>query len=353
MRKMSYNLLWICVFLVHSAAFAQWGKASSLFSTDGVEVSLDVRVFGVYALLNAVGYDTEMERGEPPLFQPQFSAVRQEIRNRMGRPGPASQMMKKIVKDFPLPASAYTAAAIELGGAPKFLAPPDASPLAKALVTPLQSWHNEEGGASNFRTVSPMSSTAQKKILSQVDALCSTMAQNVNLGTEEEQLLDDTGTEGRVVVILNDLDAHDTLFRTQKADTTYLVSGPAKGESGSAALTHATALAFARTLYAGEVKKHAAKAGLAARRNSLSPSAQTALPDAETFLTELMACGLLRKVLPEARCEGSVLADDAGATETVDVIVKRLQAAGPDARLSEEMPMLVAAPSAEETKPQK
>jgi hypothetical protein len=225
--------------------------------------------------------------------------------------------------------------------------------LAKALVAPMQSWHNEEGGASNFRAVTPMSSSAQKKILSQVDALCSTLAQNVNLGSEEEQLLDDTGTEGRVVVILNELDAHDTLLRTQKADTTYLVSGPAKGESGSAALTHVIALAFARTLYAGEVKKHAGKAGLAARRNSLSPISQTALPDAESFLTEVMACGLLRKVLPEARCEGSVLADDAGATEVVDVIVQRLKAAGPDARLSEQMPTLVAELSAEEAKAQK
>lgn len=353
MRLLSCHLLWICILFAHGPAFAQWGKSSSLFSADGVEVSLDTRVFGVYALLNAIGYDAEVQLGEPPLHRPQFSAPRQEVRSRMGRPGPASQMMKKIVTDFPLPASAYTKAAIELGAAPKFVAPPDASPLAKALVAPLQSWHNEEGGAATFRAVTPMSSAAQKKVLSQVDALCATLAQNVNLGSEEDQLLDDSGTEGRVVVILNELDAHGTLVRAQQTDTTYLVSGPAKDERGGAALTHATALAFARTLYAGEVKKNASKAGLAEQRTTLTKDAQAVLPDAESYLTEVLACGLLRKVLPEAKCAGSVLANDAGAMKVVNVIVKRLQAAGPDALLSEQMPVLVAAFSADEVQAQK
>lgn len=353
MCKMSWSALWVSVVLFHGAASAQWGKSASLFSEDGVEVSLDVRVFGVFALLNAIGYDAEQELGPPPLRRPQFSAVRDEMRSRMGRPGPATQMMKQVVKDFAVSASSYTEAALELGAAPKFEAPADASALAKALVEPLRNWHNEEGGAANFGAVAPMSGAAQKGILTQVDTMCSTLAQNVNLGSDEEQLLDDTGTEGRVVVILNELDAHQTLLRTQREDATYLVTGPLRDDADTRVVAHAAALSFARTLFAGEAKSHAAKAGLWTSRALLQKASQDVLSSPESFVTEVLACSLLRKVFADARCEGSVLATDPGAAEVVEAVVKRLQTGGSDARLADLMPALVTEISAPPTKPRK
>ena len=55
MRAFSTLILVVAISLSSAPALAQWGSTSSLYTQDGVEVSIDPRVFSVFAMLNALG----------------------------------------------------------------------------------------------------------------------------------------------------------------------------------------------------------------------------------------------------------------------------------------------------------
>lgn len=338
------------VALAAAPVSAQWGVATSLYTQDGVEVAVDARLFSVFAMLNGLGYDREEEVGPPPLFRPRFSEGRAQARSRLGRPGPSLQAMAKVVEQFREDPSAYARAALHLGAAPRFDAAKTAPELARALVTPLKGWYNEEGGAASFRAVAASMADKQKRLLEPLDALCRKLAVDVRLGTEEDQLLDDTGAEGRVVVMLNELDTHGTLVREQVGDITYILTGPRRTADDDAPVLHAAGLAFARTLVSGEIAKHEKQGTLADTRALLTGEAKAKLPDTKAYLSELLACGLLLRASPGATCAGSPLEGEQALAPVLAAIDARLAAYLEDTRLfPEALPELIAplAPTAD------
>src|SRR5690606_24647193 len=120
----------------------------------------------------------------------------------------------------------YHEAALELGDAPGFEPGGKPSKLTSALYTPIRTWFNEEGGIGVFQQVTSLSAGEQKKLSDLVGAGTKKLRDAIRLGDDEDQLLDDTGPKGRVILTYNPLDAHGTLRRTQVGGLTYIVAGP-------------------------------------------------------------------------------------------------------------------------------
>jgi hypothetical protein len=76
----------LVVGLLSTAAFAQDARSdwfASLYTGEGTELRADERVFTLYALLNAMGYDEAPVAREFPLKRHQFHPVRQQVRARL------------------------------------------------------------------------------------------------------------------------------------------------------------------------------------------------------------------------------------------------------------------------------
>src|SRR4051812_19882735 len=86
-----------------TVARAQWTTGQSVFTTDGVEVGVDARVFSLFALLNSLGYDVDEARGPAPLFRPQFSDARKKVRAALSRPGAAAKQLTAVLDKNPVP----------------------------------------------------------------------------------------------------------------------------------------------------------------------------------------------------------------------------------------------------------
>src|SRR5690606_27179593 len=147
------------------------------------------------------------------------------------------------------------------------------------------------------------------------------------LGSEEDALLDeDVRPSGRVVVVLNQLDAHGALQRLAIGDTTYIVAGPRADKKARQDVVQAAALAFARTLVSNDVEKHAKAGTVADLFSQLDAGSKKALKDGKGFTTELVACGLLRAVSSGAICSGSPLENNDVVASAWPEIDKRLKA---------------------------
>jgi hypothetical protein len=76
--------LLVAIAMVAAPATAQWSSAS-VVTEDGVELSVDARVFALFAVLNALGFDGDNVTGPSPLSQPQYAAARSKLRAGLGR----------------------------------------------------------------------------------------------------------------------------------------------------------------------------------------------------------------------------------------------------------------------------
>ena len=234
-------------------ASAQW-QAQSLYTEDGVEIGVDGRVFTLFAMLNALGFDDDTSRGPPPVRKPLHSSGRAKARQNLGRPGPSLKAMEAVLGKNPLERSAYITAVLELGPAPNF-DDKGAGAVGKSIAGPMRDWFNEEGGAGILKVVAEEAKAKQKKMLPLLDKAVKQTHALVRLGDKQDQLLDDTGAQGRVSVVLNDLDAHGTVQRVQRGDVTYIVVGPAAGEADEKLLVNGVVAAVARTLVVREAAK--------------------------------------------------------------------------------------------------
>jgi hypothetical protein len=311
----------IALLLVAPPAAAQWGNAQSLFTEDGVEIGIDGRLSALFAVLNALGYDDDSLRGPLPLRRPQHAQARVRARSSFGRSGGGAKAVDEVLRKNPLELAAYVRAALELGPAPNFEAAKDASPLAKALAEPLREWLNEEGGSQVVRLVAEEAKPAQKKLLPALDKAVKATTGIVRLGDAQDQLLDDSGPSGRVVLVLNELDAHGTLHVAQRGDVSFVVAGPMSGEKDEQAIAHAVTLAYARTLVRREAERVAKPGTLLDVKGKLK-----APLDEKELAVELLACAFMRQVRGPAPCIGSPLDGDAAAEEALVVLQPRVDA---------------------------
>jgi hypothetical protein len=329
-----------------STAIAQWGASSSLFTETGVEVTIDARVVWVFGMLNGLGYDHETVFGAPPLLRPQYSSAREKARSSLGRPGQGLKKFESLVGKADVPAAEYAEAALQLGSAPQFEPSGRITKLAAGIYPALRTWFNEEGGSGIHRQVTSLAGKPQKALHQDLGKSTGKLRTSVRLGDEEDQLLDDTGPSGRVIVILNPLDAHGTLHRAEVKGTTYIIAGPFADKAQRARAVAAAEVGYARTLVSREAEK-AAKGSIAdAAFSKLSKPAKRALANSGGLATELIACALVQEVSKQP-CELSWAVREPAAKEALDVVAPRVKAWLADTTLLQEAaPGLLAVKSA-------
>lgn len=320
-------------------ATAQW-NAQSLFTEDGVEVGLDARVFALFSMFNGIGYDVDDRLGPAPLFRPQYSAARTKIRQNLGRRGSALKALEDVLAKHPLPVEDYVVAALELGPPPSFDAK-GKSPLAQALATPMAEWFGDEGGAGLMRIVAEEVKPTQKRVLPALDKSIKATTKLIRLGDAQDQLLDDSGPQGRVIVVVNELDRHRRLQIVKQGDVTYVVTGALEASSDEAVVNAAT-LAYSRTLVWREAQKIGVGT-LGEVRGKLDDKTKARFEDEKAVAAELLSCAFMKKVRGAAQCADSPLAGQPGVDEALAALAPRVDAyAGTSAALSAALAELLA-----------
>ena len=185
---------------------------------------------------------------------------------------------------------------------------------------------------------------AQKTLLPKLDAAIKATTAAVRLGDAQEQLLDEGGPTGRVIVVLNQLDGHGTVARTTSNNVTYVVAGPPRTPADDDVVVTAATVAYARGLVARDVEKVAVSGTLADGYASMNDFLKRALPDAKSYASEVIACGFAKTVRNSAPCVGSPLLLDLATEEAVKAVATRVRAfANETTTLHEAAPALVAA----------
>jgi hypothetical protein len=322
-------------------ARAQWSNAS-VFTEDGVELGVEPRIFSLFAILNSVGYDKESVFGPAPLEKPQYAPAREKLRSNLGRS--SVKELAELFQKNPAPVVDYVKAVLELGPAPRFDDKAAKSPLAKALAAPLREWFNEEGGSALLRNANEEARATQRRLLPLLDRAITGVTKTARLGDASEQLLEGTASQGRVAIVLNDLDAHGAFFVVDASGTTAIVTGPSRGASDDDAVLDAATLAYARTVVAGETDKVAAAGTLLDGFERLAAPTKTSVVDTKGYARELLSCALAREV--RARAVACPLVDgDDEARAALALMAPRVAAfAGTTALLSAALGELFAAP---------
>lgn len=180
-------------------------------------------------------------------------------------------------------------------GEPDFAADDKASPLAKALAEPIGIWYSEEGGAQNIKSVTDQAK--MKKFVAKVDGYLHNVIGLIRIVDEKDQLLDDTtGPKGRVVVVLDEIDAHDTVISIPNGDDTYVIAGPFSAEDKESAFIDTVGNALVHTLIKDAFAKIDVGTTYAAGYTGESKDA------ARTWLVDTVACALSRHIKANAIC---------------------------------------------------
>ncbi|MBM4279755.1 MAG: hypothetical protein FJ137_03070 [Deltaproteobacteria bacterium] len=333
--------LFAIVAAASTGARAQWSSAS-VFTEDGVELGVEPRIFALFALMNSVGYDKETVFGPGPLERPQYAAARDKLRQNLGRS--SSKELAELFEKNPGSVQDYVDAVLQLGPAPRCDDKAATSPLAKALAGPLREWFNEEGGSALLRNAYEDARATQKRLLPPLAKAIGDVTKAVRLGDASDQLLDDGGAQGRVAVVLNDLDAHGAFFVVTADETTGIITGPSRGDADDARLLDAATFAFARTVVAAEADKLTAAGSLLEGHPRLAEATKTALPTDKLYARELLACAVAREVRATPVACGA-LEGDAEAKAALELMAPRLAAyAKTTALLSAAMSELLAPP---------
>jgi hypothetical protein len=103
--------------LVASPAFAEADWFASLYTGEGVELRADARVFALYAVLNALGYDRAPLARKEPIPKYAFHPVREQVRAKLMALAPTLRQGADAYFDaHPQPIERYVAFAV---GGPK------------------------------------------------------------------------------------------------------------------------------------------------------------------------------------------------------------------------------------------
>jgi hypothetical protein len=291
------------------ASWGQWGSSGSVYSEDGVEITVDGRIFTLFAALNHHGYNQERDTGKAPLFKPLFTQARIKVRRELNRPGPALKGFGKVFEKHTVPVDDYIAAALELKPVPALSAEKGASPLARALGKHASDFFSEEGGFPLFQETATSAKKTQKALLPGLNKATKKLTAQVNLGSSEDQLLDDEGgPKGRAVVILNPMDAHGALSRHTRGDAHYVVAGPVNDEADRRAIVDAARVAYARTLVAGPVEKAKIRALWKKTHKTMDKAGRTKVSNDQSYAEEILACALTQANFANSKCTASPIA---------------------------------------------
>lgn len=251
-----------------------------LFTTHGVEIRSDERVFVLFAALNGLGYSEETERKGPPLRAPVFHPIRVSVRDALRKPDAdaATAGVRQLFDDNPAEIEAY----LEV-----VLSENDATLSAQA----------KKIGASALPALDAFRQKAELgKLFDGIAVEQRAHAKELKLGLERQ--LDEAAKALRLpqlrapvslVVVPNPLDAHGSARVVETKDRTYIIAGP-----GLVAAQRIVLEATLRAAVRGAAE--AALAGPAGAKyqkhwESLksAPKIAARFPDSKSYLQETLA----------------------------------------------------------------
>ncbi|MBI5498373.1 MAG: hypothetical protein HY904_25450 [Deltaproteobacteria bacterium] len=287
-------LLSAALLLPAVAANAQ--SEEGVFSSEGVQLHTDARVYVLYGILNARGYDRETERGPPPTDAPRYSALRVHVRDTLKLGVDVEKAADTFLAGHADTPVRYLRAALALEDAPKFGVPEGADLGGYEGLSKLLAGAWSAGAAEAYDSDTVELRRASKEMLPVVDARAAELRKVLRLEATAEDLLAAESEGGdKVVVIFNVLDAHGMQLRHAVPGVRYVIMGPWKAVADKG-VADPVIVEVARMLLAPEVKKVAKAPELAAYAARTGP-AGAALGKPDEVVLEALSRAAARKVL--------------------------------------------------------
>ncbi len=162
---------------------------ASLYTPEGVELRADERIFDLYALFNAMGYDDAPVVRREPIPKRQFNAVRQRVRSTAAASldDALRQKIDAFFDAHPLPQTSYLAYAARLSAAPEFAPSPDAGRELSGLESLLSSAQSKLKLAELFQQTQDEQRSMLKAYLKEIDAPLATARKILKLKEDDEE----------------------------------------------------------------------------------------------------------------------------------------------------------------------
>ena len=198
-------------------ADADW--FASLYTNEGIELRADERIFTLYSLLNAAGYDESPLVRQFPVPARDMHPVRLKIRQAVRlEPGQLAKA-NGYFDAHPLPASLYARYVLALKGPGGFERTPAAAADLKGAEALLADVYGRQKLAELFASTQDEYRSALKGYHGVVDA--PVMATRKLLKLKDDEL-------ARVVLVVNLLDARGRSFSQAVGEELYVVLGPSR-----------------------------------------------------------------------------------------------------------------------------
>ena len=204
--------------LTATPALAESDWFASLYTGDGVELRADERVFTLYALFNAMGYDNAPVTRKDPLPKYHFHPVRKEIRSRMLAADPAMRQQADLFFDaHPVSMERYLQYTVNTAP-PPFTTGPKQKELQdlKGLEGLLRAVHTQWNITDAMAAVQGEYRKALKPYLTSLDAPLGRLKKTLKIA--------DTGPQA--LLVINLLEAQDTVRGVMGDNEVVLVVGP-------------------------------------------------------------------------------------------------------------------------------
>lgn len=208
----------IALCLLSAPAFAESDWFASLYTGEGVELRADERVFTLYALLNAMGYDDAPVVREYPLPKHQFHPVRQNVRTKLLAADPAIRQQADVFFDaHPKPLDQYLAYTVS-SAPPPFQTGAKQRELSelKGFEGVLRAVHTQWNITDVLASVQAEYRKALKPYLTAVDAPLVKLKKLLKVA--------DTGPQS--LIVMNLLDAQNSVRGVMGDNEVVLVVGP-------------------------------------------------------------------------------------------------------------------------------
>lgn len=208
----------LCVILLSAApARAERDWFASLYTNEGVELRADERLFTLYALLNAMGYDEAPVVRQFPVPARDMHPVRLQVRNSLKLDAAQIAKASSYFDAHPVPVEQYARYALTVGGPGSFTRAQQSPADLKGAEALLSDAYSQLKLAELFAKVQAEYRAALKAYLPVVDGPVQAVRKLMKVGDEEQT---------NVVLVVNLLDARGKAFSSKAGDELFVVLGP-------------------------------------------------------------------------------------------------------------------------------
>lgn len=270
--RMAYAASALALLSVPSSARGERDWFASVYTDEGIEVRADERVFTLYAVLNAMGYDEAPLARVAPVAKRELHPVRARLRGALHLAPELAGELDAFFDAHPFSVEEYARYALSLGGPPGFERTSASAPQLQGFELLLARAYHAGGVAALFQQAYGEYRPALRSYHAVVDAPAGAIRRSLRL-RESDAL--------RIAVVVNLLDGQGKVVAATFGEELFLVVGPTQTPNLIAVATevaraHLAATAAARAREAAPALERLARAfaeealGLQARSQARS-----------------------------------------------------------------------------------